>query len=50
MLDTSFAARVGDKLNIVIQRQTLLTNFLIEVVQRPIGMAGMKTLPASTNR
>lgn len=42
MLETTFSARVGQKLNLEIQRQAMLTNFLIEVVERPPSMPSIK--------
>lgn len=45
MLDTSFSARVGDKLSIQVQRQASLTNFIVEIVQRP--EVSRENVPAS---
>jgi serine protease Do len=50
MIDTTFAARVGEKIKVQVQRESLLTNLLIEVVQRPAALSGMKATPASANR
>jgi len=50
MLDTCLSTRVGERINVVVQRQSLLTNFLIEVVQRPSRMPGRTATPAAATR
>lgn len=47
MLDVSFAARIGDKLELLVQRQAMLTNFVVEVVEHPQHRRAAKAVPAS---
>lgn len=49
MLDTTFTARVGQKLNLEIQRAAMLTNLLVEIAERPGSLPSLKATPAAKN-
>jgi C-terminal processing protease CtpA/Prc len=49
MLDNTFTARVGQKLNLEIQRAAMLTNLLVEIAERPGSLPSLKSTPAAKN-
>ena len=49
MLDSTFGARVGQTLELQVQRQALLTNFNVAVVQRPTRLPSAASSPAASN-
>ena len=47
MVNVSFQAHVGDRLELQIRRADVLTNFVVEVVERPSKKRGPKLAPAA---